>query len=395
VFKFIPILLILCAFSTVFAYTVHSAIEYYPPGEAPQPDKNMLDVYVPDGVGSGTPVIFFIHGGTWMYNDRTDFAGVGMVLADEEEYITVIPSYRLSDSLHPGNTHPCHIEDVAQAFAWTVDNIATYNGDPSELVVIGHSAGAHLAALLSTNTYYIDEAGASVEDIQCLVSFSMGIYDIPKLYADIGMFASMGYSMMGFDRIFGPIADSTINWYDASPKYHVSADTPPTLLFVADNDMEQIIGGDFGGLGYIFLPGEIQFTYNDYNVYQPTDSFWIEGDHDVSFANFVYYPTCRARVLTMNFIEGILTDIDERGTDLPENQSINITPNPFNAACRIDAPIGANIEIFDISGAMTAQLENTDGSAVWLPKPIVPAGLYFAKIMTDSGTYTKKLTYLK
>ncbi|MGC9314931.1 MAG: alpha/beta hydrolase, partial [bacterium] len=105
---FLVILISIC--TSTFAYTYYADIEYYPSGTAPQLDKNMLDIYIPDGASATTPVIFFVHGGTWMFNDRTDFAAVGTELADGEDYVVVIPSYRLSDSLHPENTHPCHIE---------------------------------------------------------------------------------------------------------------------------------------------------------------------------------------------------------------------------------------------------------------------------------------------
>lgn len=381
--------------SIVFAYTSYTDIEYYPTGTAPQIEKNMLDIYVPDGATAGTPVIFFIHGGTWMFNDRTDFTAVGTELSDGEDYIVVIPSYRLSDSLHPENTHPCHIEDIAQAFAWTAENIDDYNGNPDRLIVMGHSAGGHLAVLLSTNTYYLEEAGAEIDDIIGVVNFSMGIYDIPKLYADIGMFASMGYSMMGLDRVFGPIADSATTWYDASPKYHVSVETPPTLHFVTIDDMEHIIGGDFGGMGMVFLPGEIQFVYDDYNAYHPTDTFWIEGNHDTGFSNFVFEPTCRARTLTMDFLDGLLAGVEEKSPEIPDEIKITCYPNPFNGACRVDAPGANEIEIYNVCGKLITVSDCQNGEAIWLPDEGVPAGVYLVKTKSNYTRVITKLTYLK
>ncbi len=381
--------------SIVFAYTSYTDIEYYPTGTAPQIEKNMLDIYVPDGATEGTPVIFFVHGGTWMFNDRTDFAAVGSELSDGEGYIVIIPSYRLSDSLHPENTHPCHIEDVAQAFAWTAENIGDYNGDSDRLIVMGHSAGGHLAVLLATNTYYLENAGAEIDDIVGVVNFSMGIYDIPKLYADIGMFASMGYSMMGLDRVFGPIADSATTWYDASPKYHVSAETPPTLHFVTIDDMEHIIGGDFGGMGMVYLPGEIQFVYDDYNAHHSTDTFWIEGNHDTGFSTFVFDPYCRARSLTMTFLDDLLAGIDERSTEMPAIMDIATYPNPFNAGCRIDAPGANEIEIYNVNGDLVTTVDCRDGSSIWLPNASVPAGLYLVKTKSNNTRMTTIITYLK
>lgn len=389
------IIIALIALSTAtFGYTAYTDIEYYPTGTAPQLEKNMLDIYVPEGATAGTPVIFFVHGGTWMFNDRVDFAAVGTELSDNEGYVVVIPSYRLSDSLHPENTHPCHIQDVAQAFAWTKDNITDYAGDPSKLIVMGHSAGGHLACLLSTNTYYLENAGAEISDIVGVVDFSMGIYDIPKLYADIGMFASMGYSMMGLDRVFGPIADSADTWYDASPKYHVSANTPPTVHFVTVNDMEHIIGGDFGGMGMVFLPGEIQFVYDDYNTYHPTDTFWIEGNHDTGFSNFVFEPTCRARTVTMDFIDDLLVSVEEAPPSTPTANTF-CHPNPFNAACRIEAPGAKTVEIYNTKGEMVSSLDYADGEVIWSPGKEIPAGIYFVKAKANGNNSTTKITFIK
>jgi pimeloyl-ACP methyl ester carboxylesterase len=381
--------------SAAFAYTAHNDIEYYPSGEAPQLEKNMLDIYVPSGATAGKPVIFFAHGGTWMFNDRSDFVAVGTQLSDGEDFVVVIPSYRLSDSLHPENTHPCHIEDIAQAFAWTVENISAYQGDPEKIIVMGHSAGGHLAVLLSTNTFYLENAGAEIDDILGVVNFSMGIYDIPKLYSDIGFLASMGYSMIGFDRVFGPIADSSANWYDASPRYHVGPNTPPTIHFVSVDDMEQIIGGDFGGYGFVILPGEIQFVYDHYNLYHPTDTFWIDGDHDTGFATFIFSATCRARYLTMAFIDGLLTGIDEKKNQIPEQMSITAYPNPFNSACKLTSSGDGIFEIYDVQGKLIDLLVCANGDAVWRPSEETPAGVYLIKTKSGLLESISKVTYLK
>lgn len=383
------------AISAAFAYTAHNDIEYYPSGTAPQLDKNLLDIYIPSGATADKPVIFFVHGGTWMFNDRSDFVAVGTQLSDGEDFVVVIPSYRLSDSLHPENTHPCHIEDVAQAFAWTVENISAYQGDPERIIVMGHSAGGHLAVLLSTNTYYLENAGAELSDIVGVVDFNMGIYDIPKLYSDIGFLASMGYSMIGFDRVFGPIADSSANWYDASPRYHVGPNTPPTIHFVSVDDMEQIIGGDFGDYGLVILPGEIQFVYDHYNMYHPTDTFWIDGDHDTGFATFIFSATCRARYLTMAFIDGLFTGIDEKKLHVPEQIGIGVFPNPFNAACRLSSKSASVFEIYNVQGKLIELLDGTTGETVWTPSAETPAGVYLVKAKSNLHESTSKITFIK
>jgi len=404
----IAILSVLLMATMAFTYTVHNDIEYYPEGTAPQLDKNMLDIYVPDGATANTPVFFFVHGGTWMYNDRSDFVPIGTNLADDEEFIVVIPSFRLSDSLHPGNVHPCHITDVAQAFAWTVENISDYNGDPGKIFAIGHSSGAHLAALLATNTVYLDSAGANIDDIRGVISLSMGIYDIPKLYYDCGAFGSIGYDMMGFNAIFGPLADSLINWYDASPKYHLSETMPPFLLFVANEDLEWIIGGVFYGM--ITFEGEIGYCYDDMNVYHATDSFWLEGDHDMILSDFAYYSTCRSRIETMNFVNNILSGIKSDGAVKPVTLELQTYPNPFNSSCMITVDENAMVEIYDLRGNVVATPINMEAqqgiteskesctmkSTHWCPDESISSGVYLVCATTiDGNTITRKIIYLR
>lgn len=52
-------------------------------------------------------------------------------------------------------SHPAHIQDVAAAFAWVKRNIRQHGGDSDRVIVIGHSAGAYLAALLATDSRYL------------------------------------------------------------------------------------------------------------------------------------------------------------------------------------------------------------------------------------------------
>lgn len=396
--KMRPLLFVLVAFAiTAMSYSVNPDIPYYPDGTAPNPPKNMLDVYVPSGITEPAPVLFFVHGGTWTYGDRRDFSAVGAYLSDQEGYVVVVISYSLSDSLHPEVSHPDHIVDVAQAFSWTVNNIADYGGNPDRIIVMGHSAGGHLASLLATNTRFLDSVSVGIEAIKAVVSFNMGIYDIPKLYRDCGAFGSVGYGMMGFSAIFGPIADSSFNWYDASPKYHLSAHMPPFIFFVSTLDMEQIIGGDFGGFGVLILPGEVQFTYNDFRAFQPADTFWLEGDHNSAFSDFVFDRLSRGRILTMAFLNDVLYGVDEQQR-IPDEFSLKISPNPFNAAVRIDLSLPAKVDIFDISGRMVTSLRkniSAESSMIWTPDESVGSGVYLVRASCDSREVSRTVVLMK
>ncbi|MCK5833854.1 alpha/beta fold hydrolase [bacterium] len=404
------IIVYICFFCfSLLSYSVNPDIPYYPDGTAPNPEKNMLDVYVPSGITEPAPVLFFIHGGTWTYGDRSEFTAVGATLSDQEGFVTVVISYSLSDSLHPDISHPDHMLDVAQAFKWTVDNIEEYGGDPSRIIVMGHSAGAHLATLLATNTRFLDTLSIDIENIKAVISFNMGIYDIPKLYSDCGTWASMGYDLMGFSAIFGPVADSSFNWYDASPKYHLFAEMPPFIFFVSDMDMEQIIGGDFGGMGIIILPGEVQFTYNDFRAYQPADTFWLEGDHNSAFSDFVFDIFSRGRILTREFLDDVFFDIHET-SNFPSSIDLALYPNPFNSSLSIDITGLSHFnntnqqikaQIFDLNGKHICDLSapceksNNNTSFTWIPEKRLSSGIYLIRIDFGDNYFTKRCIFMK
>lgn len=121
--------------------------------------KDRLDIYVSDGA-KDAPVVMSLHGGGLTQGDRKNQAFVGRRFASAG-FVTVIPSYRLS----PAVSHPAHMQDTAAAFAWVKKNIARHGGDPARVFVIGHSAGAYLAALLATDPRYLAAHGLSPRDI--------------------------------------------------------------------------------------------------------------------------------------------------------------------------------------------------------------------------------------
>ena len=88
----------------------------------------------------------------------------------------MVPDYRK----YPEVTFPAFVEDGALAVAWTLKNISTYQGDPNQLVLMGHSAGAHIAALLGADERYLANHGHSTTQIRAFAGLS-GPYDfIPE-----------------------------------------------------------------------------------------------------------------------------------------------------------------------------------------------------------------------
>ena len=113
--------------------------------------RQRLDVYAPTG-GQDTarPVIVFIHGGGWRAGDKAGYEFAGRAFASLG-FVTVVPNYRLSPEAH----FPDFVEDGAAAIRWVRENIAERGGDPDRIVMVGHSAGAHIAGLLAMDESWL------------------------------------------------------------------------------------------------------------------------------------------------------------------------------------------------------------------------------------------------
>ncbi len=178
----------------------------YAEGAEEDSGKHKLDIYNRKG-DTNVPVLFFIHGGSWKSGDRSLYGALGNRYA-RAGFVTVIPSYRLA----PKHPHPAQIEDVAAAFAWTVKHISEYGGDTNRIYVAGHSAGGHLAALLTLDESYLATYQLSPKLIHGVLALS-GVYNL-----------TLGESQ---ESVFG--RDPEVR-RKASPLFHVKPDAPPFLV---------------------------------------------------------------------------------------------------------------------------------------------------------------------
>jgi acetyl esterase/lipase len=140
-----------------------------------------LDLILPRGP-KGYPVVVLVHGGAWMGGDNRCcglYSAVGEFLARQGIGV-VLPNYRLS----PEVKHPEHVKDIARAFAWTHAHIAQYGGDPGKIFLAGHSAGAHLVALLATDEQYLQAEGLQTADVKGVIAVS-GVYRIAADRLDV------------------------------------------------------------------------------------------------------------------------------------------------------------------------------------------------------------------
>ena len=175
---------------------------------APGP-RHKLDVWVPKGNSAAPlPVVIFFYGGGWNMGERGDYGFAGRAFA-AQGFVAIVADYRLV----PGTRFPGFIEDGAQAVKWARDNVARYGGDPARISVSGHSAGAHIAAMLALDCHYLRDAGVDPAIIRAAALLS-GPYDF-------------------YPFTEGQARDALGNWprpAETQPISFARADAPPMLL---------------------------------------------------------------------------------------------------------------------------------------------------------------------
>jgi acetyl esterase/lipase len=138
--------------------------------------RQKLDIYVPKRpAGAGpAPVLVFFYGGSWNSGRRQDYAFAGRALASRG-FVTIVPDYRL----YPEVRYPEFLRDGASAIRWARDHAAEYGGDPTRIVLAGHSAGAYNAAMLALDPEFVTAAGVDPGVIKAFAGLSGPYYFLP------------------------------------------------------------------------------------------------------------------------------------------------------------------------------------------------------------------------
>ncbi len=142
---------------------------------ADKEERHGLDIYAPVGA-SKLPVVFWIHGGGWQTGDKSDVQVKPQAFVDRG-FVFVSTNYRLLPNVEMETI----IRDVARSVAWVHGNIAQYGGDPDRKFIMGHSAGAQLAALVCTDNRYLKNEGITLSTIKGCVPVDGDTYDIPAI----------------------------------------------------------------------------------------------------------------------------------------------------------------------------------------------------------------------
>ena len=187
----------------------HLVAQSIPYGEGP---RRSLDVYAPNRNTSrhdAAPVVLFLYGGSWDSGRKAMYRFVGDALA-ALGFVVVIPDYRL----YPAVRYPDFLDDCARALAWTRRHASQFGGGNVPPFVLGHSAGAYNAAMLTLDPRWLGRAGLTPRaDLRGMVGLS-GPYDFLPLDTD------------ELERIFAPGRPLS----STQPIAHVDGRNPPMLL---------------------------------------------------------------------------------------------------------------------------------------------------------------------
>lgn len=186
------------------------------------PNLLSLDIYTPAGFGV-YPVIVMIHGGSWSGGDKDTLvvSGTKSQFFTDNDFVFVSINYRL----YPEVVFPYPVQDVAAALFWVYTSISDYGGDPRHIYVMGHSAGAQLAALVATDGKYLAAFGLKPNILSGVILLDAAGLDIPGT-----MSPSLKYM---YTTAF---TENPETWKKASPINHVAPyqGIPPFLVCYTD-----------------------------------------------------------------------------------------------------------------------------------------------------------------
>ena len=140
----------------------------------PRSERQLLDVYAPQTGSDDLPVVLWIHGGGWMRGSKDDMNAKPDAFV-AKGFVFVPVNYRFI----PHVDMQTIVRDVAKSAGWIHKNIGRYGGSPNRIFIMGHSAGAQLAALLCTDSRYIEAEGVPRESISGCVPVDGDTYDVP------------------------------------------------------------------------------------------------------------------------------------------------------------------------------------------------------------------------
>lgn len=180
--------------------------------------KHLLDVYPSDQKGSD--VLIFIHGGGWTGGSKDLYTKLGNNFS-KKGITTVINNYRLA----PDANFEEMALDCAAVVHWVFQNILKFNGNNKRIFIMGHSAGGHLAALISLNPEFLKSVGTTDVIQGCILidAFGLNAKDFIEAHQKIYI-----------EQIKLIFTENPENWQRGSPSEFLKENNIPLLIFTGD-----------------------------------------------------------------------------------------------------------------------------------------------------------------
>ena len=228
------------------------------------PEKQ-LNVFAPKNADGNNEVMLFIHGGSWNSGNKDTYNFLGTRLAKKGTVAVTIdyplsPEYQIHDMA----------KAAAQAVNWVNENIKNYGGNPERIFVSGHSAGGHLASLISVRDEYFDTLGVENPIKGTILIDAAGL--------DMYWFLNEMNYAPGTEYLQAFTDDPHV-WKDNSPIYFLDKKDPPMLIM----------------MGGRTLPGIEKTTerfLEEYKKIEPKPNFHLQKrkKHKGMIVQFIYSP---------------------------------------------------------------------------------------------------------
>lgn len=225
-----PVLLIACLInSTGCAFKFvsrHKNVTYLNADSSGKKDQH-LNVFAPKKNKILKDVFIYIHGGNWNSGNKSLYSFLGSRLA-RKGIVAVIIDYPLS----PAADYNDMALATAKAVKWVKENIDQYGGNPQRIFISGHSAGGHLAALVSVRNNYFDSIGIKnpIKGTILIDAAGLDMYDY-LLHAGLSP----------DDSYFKTFTNDPKQWKEASPIYFLHKDMPAMLIYRGGRTYPSII----------------------------------------------------------------------------------------------------------------------------------------------------------
>ncbi|MEO7523744.1 MAG: alpha/beta hydrolase [Ferruginibacter sp.] len=203
-----------CAFKSIKR---SKGITYFKADSSKNIKAQKLNIFAARNKKEKQNVLIFIHGGNWNSGKKSLYNFLGSRMA-RKDILTVIIDYPLT----PKATYKEMALVCAASVKWVKENIADYGGNPDKIFISGHSAGGHLAALVSLDNEYFDSLGI-INPIKGTILIDAGALDMYTYLKKEGLDEGHTY--------LKTFTNDPVTWKKASPVYYLHNGMPPFLIY--------------------------------------------------------------------------------------------------------------------------------------------------------------------